>query len=90
MSKLSCQDLEQAIPLATAARYFPSRPTIYTLRRWATKGLSNGAKLACFKSGQKTCTTLSAIEDFVQAMNADPTAPRRQAGAAAELEAMGV
>jgi len=88
--------LKDAMTLKQAAAYFPRRPHIATIWRWCTNGC-HGVKLESWMIGGMRVTTPAAIEEFLQALNADRDPPReseadrlrraREAGRA--LEALG-
>lgn len=84
---------EKPLTLSEAAKIFPGRPHVNTLRRWHHKGY-RGTKLRGFYSGGALCTTEAAIEEFWAALNpsAEQEAVSTPAHEAAEskLDSLGV
>lgn len=87
---------ERAIPLTKSPKYFPGKPHVSTVFRWALR--ADDRRLETFKCGGRRFTTIEAIERFIARCSAnDKTQPpisharRRQvARAEAELEAAGI
>ena len=63
---------EVLISLTEAASCTPSRPTVRTLWRWASKGVA-GVRLQTLKIGGRTYTSRPAIERFLLRLNDDPS-----------------
>jgi transposase len=83
---------ETYMSLAEAAKFFPSRPHIATVWRWATKGMKNGIKLDTAMIGGKRYTTEESVAKFLEALNGRPvlsrsTRAKQLAAAEKELDA---
>lgn len=83
---------EKPVPIVESTKIIPSRPHKNTVRRWCHKGF-RGIKLRSFYCGATLCTTETAIEEFLAAINpqaATPTATPAHEAAESKLDALGV
>ena len=64
---------EQLVRLSEASRLIPTRPSVSSLWRWSTRGIS-GVRLETRKIGGQRFTTESAVERFLDACNANDLA----------------
>lgn len=93
-------ETEGLIPITTAAKHFPTRPSTATVWRWTLRG-SRGRKLETLLIGGRRYTSRDAIDRFIRG-DAEPpaataaksrTTRQRQAAIAAaekELSAAGI
>ncbi|WLD11899.1 DUF1580 domain-containing protein [Planctellipticum variicoloris] len=99
---ISPTDVYNAVPVPEVPALFPGRPSIATVWRWILNGVRgpNGetVRLESFKCGGRRFVQRDAIDRFIAAWNAEPTAKppvrdddavRRARDAAKALEALG-
>jgi hypothetical protein len=67
-TQLSGEDL---LSLTAAAKETPGRPTVRTVWRWASSGVS-GVKLQTLKVGGRTFTSRQALQRFLAELNEQP------------------
>ena len=62
---------EHLLSLTAAAKETPGRPTVRTVWRWASSGVS-GVKLQTLKVGGRTYTSRQALQRFLAELNEQP------------------
>jgi len=75
MSNASLADL---IPLAEVPSLLPPRRgkpvSLSTLKKWAAHGVGpNRVRLRTFRCGGQVCSTRAALQEFLEALNAQPS-----------------
>ncbi len=64
-----CITLQDAITLSQAADFAPGKPHTATVWRWATRGV-RGVRLQTWTVGGRRFTTIDALDQFIQSLNA--------------------